>query len=196
VFVDPPAVIQSRRWLWEYTVLLKKSYSLKEMELVNLIRFIWKSQILDREIQLDCTQRAFETFKTKPKMAKTLCLTLLNEHPDDAWVHRQLFSKLASLGRIKVDSIIPLERLNMARWHAQGNERECLVCGDKPLEKPSKLEKFVPNFLKRSIQNFRSRDCGFCHLDTLEDLMIENNVPGGSGGHQDGTPLDEVIVQA
>jgi hypothetical protein len=194
-FVDPSAVIQSRRWLREYAVLWKRSYSLKGTDLVNLIRLIWKNRILDRAIQLDCTRRALGSFKTKPRLAKTLCLTLCSEHPDDVWVKDRLLPKLDCLKGFDPKPVDPLEELDIASWDVQGGERECLICRSRPANSFDLRKLFRKHFGKLP-RNFRSRYCEACRLDTLEDLEEEAEMLQRSGGHQDDTPLDGVIVQA
>jgi hypothetical protein len=194
-FVDPSAVIQSRRWLREYAVLWKRSYSLKGTDLVNLIRLIWKNRILDRAIQLDCTRRALGSFKTKPRLAKTLCLTLCSEHPDDAWVKDRLLPKLDCLKGFDPKPVDPLEELDIASWDIQGSGRECLVCRDRPVGKLSRLERLLRIVSTRLYEKLRPHHCSLCHLDTLEDLKIEDDVPGGADGQRQQVPLSGIVVE-
>ncbi|PJF19029.1 hypothetical protein PSACC_01160 [Paramicrosporidium saccamoebae] len=198
VFVDPTAAIQCRRWFVEYSVLLKPAYSLKGMELVDLIRFIWKSGVLDRGIQLDCTLRAFKCLESEPMMAKSLCVALLCEHPDDIWIHRQLFSKLAYLGReLKLESIVPHETLDIAQWYAPGSKKECQFCKYRPPASQPARMRFFRSALAQSIQFFRSPYCKICRVETLEKLKVEDGPPARLDEqlHEE-TPLSGIATQA
>ncbi|PJF19218.1 hypothetical protein PSACC_00957 [Paramicrosporidium saccamoebae] len=129
ILTEPFVSSECRRWFVEYVILLKLIFSAQEDKLVDLIRYMWQSEVLNAEVRIDCTISVFDRLKLKKRRVMTLCLALEAEKPGEPWIKREIPRYKAFCGNVQGLEITALAELHMSLWYTDGDTWKCRLCG-------------------------------------------------------------------
>ncbi|PJF18439.1 hypothetical protein PSACC_01768 [Paramicrosporidium saccamoebae] len=83
LFVEPRAAASCRKWFVEHTILMRLFSAVEGADLVDLTRYIWKSQIFSSKMKYGSTLNVLERVRAP-------CTALMDEHGTNRWVIEHL----------------------------------------------------------------------------------------------------------
>jgi hypothetical protein len=152
----------------DYVDIMKLYGTLESGELVDLVRFMWASPVLDRATRLGCTLGALGRLADGQK--KALCLALMQLHAPDIWVSSELARYLDSYEGVVTSELVNTDELHLGLWRVPGNDCECRLCGYKPPGSTGLL-KMMPRWLKKYYLKIWN-NCGACNTNALDQCPL------------------------
>jgi hypothetical protein len=178
LFVQPAKAARCRRWFVKCSIVLDLIISTKGDDLVDVVRFAWKSKVLNPPLKYELTRNAFHRLDTA--RAKFLEYFLVEEHPKDTWVKKYLPPAKDTLAPRK-GQFRKLEELTLELWHLEGDIEECQMCGFRPRKGPVLWETFYRK--ARFVFRF-TRLCTRCNNRTMKRGLRKRPVSEGIGHWQ------------
>jgi hypothetical protein len=168
LLVDVPDIERCQLWFTEYGLILNLSKELEKMNLVNLLRFMWKCDLLDQTIRRDCTLDAAS--RLEKKLAKILSVALRQEHPNDEWIEKNLKRYRENAVNIEGAKIEPVENLQLKLWYIPGKVAGCRLCRYR-LPQKSIVSKIIQSMCYQIIPY--ARCCAVCKNHVISLMPFE-----------------------
>jgi hypothetical protein len=163
LFVKPVEADRCCQWFVDYIDIMKLNGTLEGGELVDLVRFMWASPVLDRATRLGCTLGALDRLTDGQK--KALCLALMQLHAPDIWVSSELARYLDSYEGVVASELVNTNELHLGLWCMPGNVHECRLCTYRP-SNSSSLWKRLPRWVEKCYLIIWGH-CEACRINAL-----------------------------
>ncbi|PJF18436.1 hypothetical protein PSACC_01767 [Paramicrosporidium saccamoebae] len=172
LFVEPRAAASCRKWFVEHTILMRLFSAVEGADLVDLTRYIWKSQTFSREMTCDSTLDALG--RLDDAHVKALCITLMDEHGTNRWLAEQLSPYVVRYDNIQAAPVSPIESIKLSSWYVESDATECPFCGHKPPQSFVPWKNPIDATCRRLFNRFLK--CEFCNLHTPSPTPIEQTI--------------------
>jgi hypothetical protein len=175
LFVQPAKAARCRRWFVTCAIVLELFINSKDDELVDVVRFVWKTRLLCPTLKYELTRNAL--YRLKTAHAKYLCHLLVQENAQDTWIksHPALSENAQAPpdGRFK-----KINELTLKDWHLAGDLEECRLCGYRPRKRSVLWE--IPYKLVRFVFRW-NRYCKACGNRTMGRKLCKRPASEGLG---------------
>jgi hypothetical protein len=163
LFVKPSEAYRCRQWFMEYTVTMGLYNTLEDGDLVDLVRFMWISPIIDRATQINCTLGALGRLPIEQR--KALCLAVTRLHASDIWVSSELARYLDSYEGVTANDLDHTGELHLGLWYVAGDSYECRLCSYKPPNRSNSWGALFRQLGKCSLKAWNY--CKSCSINAL-----------------------------
>ncbi|PJF17854.1 hypothetical protein PSACC_02332 [Paramicrosporidium saccamoebae] len=168
LLVDSTEVAGCREWFVENAMLWKFFREFRDMDLVNLVRLLWKDGKFDQETRRDCTLAAAS--RLSKDLAKALCVALTAEHPQDGWIESNLKRHRENGAETVALEIELAADIHLKLWYVPGTIAECRLCGYR-LPKKHRVLAFA-QYIFHQVARY-TRRCGICRNRAVGLLPFE-----------------------
>jgi hypothetical protein len=170
LFVEPSEVSHCQKWYAECASLMNLYEESAGVKLANVVRCMWKSDIINGGIRQDCTW--FALYRLNSSLAAELRRVLGKEFAGDSWIASRLtpdtFDNTDNCNQI----LMPIEKVELSVWYTAGDFEECRMCKFRP----SNRSPFVRKLCKISSTIFKyTFSCDACHHQSM-DLNLATRV--------------------
>jgi hypothetical protein len=168
LFVKPTESDRCCQWFVEYVDIMQLYVSLEGGKLVDLVRLMWVSPVLDRATRLGCTLGALDHLTDGQK--KALCLALMQLHAPDIWISSELARYLDSYESVTASDLDHTGELHLGLWRMPGNVHECRLCTYRPAN-ISSLWKHLPRWVEKYYLMVWGH-CEACRVNALDRYPV------------------------
>jgi hypothetical protein len=166
LFVDPLTITKCQEWHIACGRVTKKFETLEELELVDMVRFLWKWDLFSQETRWDYTMNAMGRLESG--LTDDLRSALSRTYPNDEWILERFPRESVPLRALNA-GMAPHENLTLDSYYSAGNSEECRICSYRPQKKP--LFQRVEQKLSR-LMTLSPYYCDNCSFMSMESSLV------------------------
>lgn len=165
LFVEPSELSRCQKWYERCALMMKLYEESTGAKLANVVRCMWKSDIINGGTRRDCTW--FALCRLNSALEAELRRHLWKEFAGDSWIASRLAPNTSDTTATMDNcnsTLMPIEQVALSVWYTADDFEECRMCKVRP----SNRSPLVRKIRKISSTIFKyTFSCDICHHQSM-----------------------------